>query len=92
MKVSASTLTRNLKPLVDAGWIELAAGSGARSRSVAITPAGRAKREEARHRWKAAQDGLNQLLGVDRVLALHALISESLELLSPTLPEVDDDE
>ena len=92
MKVSASTLTRNLKPLIDAGWIELTAGSDARSRSVAITPAGRAKREEARHRWKAAQDGLNQLLGVDRVLALHALISESLELLSPTLPEVDDDE
>lgn len=83
MKMSASTLTRNLKPLVDAGWVELAAGSDARSRSVAITPAGRAKREEARHRWKAAQDGLNQRLGAERVLALHGLINESLELLSP---------
>ena len=92
MKVSASTLTRNLKPLIDAGWIELTAGSDARSRSVAITPLGRAKREEARHRWKAAQDGLNKVLGVDRLLALHALIDDSLELLSPTLPEVDDDE
>lgn len=82
MKVSASTLTRNLKPLVDAGWLELAAGSDARSRSVTITPSGRAKREEARHRWKAAQEGLNQLLGVTRVLALHSLINESLELLT----------
>jgi DNA-binding transcriptional ArsR family regulator len=27
MKFSASTLTRNLKPLVDAGWVELSAGS-----------------------------------------------------------------
>ncbi len=86
MKVSASTLTRNLKPLIDSGWIELTAGSDARSRSVAITPSGRAKRGEARHRWKAAQDRLN------RVLALHALIDESLELLSTTLSELDDDE
>lgn len=84
MKVSASTLTRNLKPLVDAGWLELAAGSDARSRRVSITPAGTVKREEARLRWKVAQDSLNQLLGEDRVLALHQLINDSLEILSLT--------
>ena len=83
MKVSASTLTRNLKPLMDAGWLVMSAGSDARSRSVAITPAGRAKREEARYRWKVAQDRLNQLLGATRVLTLHSLINESLELLTP---------
>jgi DNA-binding MarR family transcriptional regulator len=83
MKMSASTLTRNLKPLIDAGWIELASGRDLRSRSVVITPAGSAKREAARQHWKAAQDSLNQLLGVGRVLALHGLINESLELLTP---------
>ena len=82
MKVSASTLTRNLKPLLDAGWIALTAGSDARSRSVVITEAGRVKRNEARYRWKVAQDGLNQLIGIQRVLALHGLINESLELLA----------
>lgn len=87
MKVSASTLTRNLKPLIDAGWLELAPGTDARSRSVVITPAGRAKREEARHRWKVAQENLNDLLGVERVLALHGLINESLELLTPLEPD-----
>ena len=92
MKVSASTLTRNLKPLIDAGWLELAAGSDARSRSVAITAAGRAKREEARHRWKVAQDSLNQLLGAGRVLALHGLINESLELLTPAQTEAGADD
>lgn len=92
MKVSASTLTRNLKPLIDAGWLELAAGSDARSRSVVITTAGRAKREEARHRWKVAQENLNGLLGVERVLALHGLINESLELLSPLEPEAGADD
>ncbi|ABM38277.1 MarR family winged helix-turn-helix transcriptional regulator [Polaromonas naphthalenivorans] len=87
MKMSASTLTRNLKPLVDAGWLELTAGSDARSRTVAITPAGRAKREEALGRWKVAQESLNQRLGAGRVIALHGLINESLELLSPVNPE-----
>jgi DNA-binding MarR family transcriptional regulator len=83
MSMDASTLTRNLKPLVDAGWITVVAGSDARSRSVAITEAGRDKRQEAQRRWKAAQQGLNDLLGVQRVIALHALLDESLQLLAP---------
>lgn len=82
MKVSASTLTRNLKPLVDAGWVALAAGSDARSRSVAITAAGHSKRNEARRHWKVAQQSLNAVLGAGRVLALHALINESMKLLA----------
>jgi DNA-binding MarR family transcriptional regulator len=91
MKISASTLTRNLKPLVDAGWVELAAGSDARSRLVAIKPAGRAKREQALQHWKVAQLSLNQMLGAERVLALHRLINESLELLSHSETGVDDE-
>jgi DNA-binding MarR family transcriptional regulator len=91
MKMSASTLTRNLKPLIDAGWIELAAGTDARSRTVVLTAEGRAKREDARVRWKVAQEQLNVLLGVDRVLALHNLINESLELLSPIESGADDE-
>jgi DNA-binding MarR family transcriptional regulator len=83
MVVDASTLTRNLKPLIDAGWIEVSAGSDGRSRTVTITDAGRDKRHEAQRRWKAAQESINQLLGVERVLELHALIDDSLALLSP---------
>ena len=83
MKLDASTLSRNLKPMVDAGWLTLSAGSDARSRTVAVTEAGRAKRDEARRRWKAAQDSLNRRLGAKRVLALHALIDESMALLAP---------
>lgn len=83
MKVDASTLTRNLKPLAAAGWVELSAGADGRSRSITITDSGRAKRAEAQRRWKVAQEGINQTLGVERVLALHALIKESLALLSP---------
>ena len=91
MKMSASTLTRNLKPLVDAGWVELAAGSDARSRTVRITATGHLKRQEALLRWKVAQESLNDLLGAGRLLALHALINESMALLSPVEAGADDD-
>ena len=82
MKMDASTLTRNLKPLVNAGWLTLSAGEDARSRLVNITEAGRSKREEARRHWKAAQDSMNQKLGPARVLALHDLINESMDILA----------
>jgi DNA-binding MarR family transcriptional regulator len=91
MKMSASTLTRNLKPLVDAGWVTLGAGTDARSRLVTITPAGHAKRDEALLRWKVAQESLNRQLGGERVLALHRLINESLALLASGESGVDDE-
>jgi DNA-binding MarR family transcriptional regulator len=87
MTMDASTLTRNLKPLIAAGWVELASGPDGRSRSVSITPAGRDKRTEAQRRWKVAQQSINALLGVERVLALHALVDDSLGLLAPVSVE-----
>ncbi|RQO83269.1 MarR family winged helix-turn-helix transcriptional regulator [Acidovorax sp. FJL06] len=82
MKMDASTLTRNLRPLVDAGWVTLEAGADARSRLVHITDAGREKRVEAQRHWKAAQLALNDALGAERVVALHALVDDSLALLA----------
>jgi DNA-binding MarR family transcriptional regulator len=79
MVLDASTLTRNLKPLVAAGWLTVGAGTDDRSHLIAITQAGREKRTEARRRWKVAQESLNRLLGVERVLALHELIDGSLQ-------------
>jgi DNA-binding MarR family transcriptional regulator len=83
MTMDASTLTRNLKPMLAAGWLQMSAGADGRSRLVHITDAGRGKRAEAQRHWKAAQEGLNQLLGVERVRAIHALVDESLVLLEP---------
>jgi DNA-binding MarR family transcriptional regulator len=91
MTMDASTLTRNLKPLIAAGWLELAPGADGRSRSVHLTPAGRDKRAEAQRHWHAAQMQLNQRLGVDTVVALHGLVDQSLERLTP-VPGGPDDE
>ncbi|MBC7916854.1 MAG: winged helix-turn-helix transcriptional regulator [Rhodoferax sp.] len=90
MRVSTSTLSRNLQPLVAMGVIEILPGADARSRLISATEAGQHKRTEAQRKWRIAQEAINQTLGVQRVLALHALIDESLELLSP-LGEEDDD-
>ena len=91
MTLDASTLTRNLKPMVDAGWLALSAGDDARSRLVHITDAGRVKRAEAQRHWKAAQESLNQLLGIDAVRSLHALVDDSLQRLAPQHAEDDDE-
>ena len=92
MTMDASTLTRNMKPLVGAGWIALDAGSDARSRLVSITDAGRDKRTEAQRHWKAAQDSINHLLGAQRVQALHSLVDESLGLLTDVTNIMNGDE
>ncbi len=81
MRLDASTLTRNLQPLVLHGWVTVGAGVDQRSRLVSLTDAGRTKRSEAQAEWKAAQQALNTRLGVDRVAQLHALIDECLALL-----------
>jgi DNA-binding MarR family transcriptional regulator len=90
MRMSTSTLSRNLQPLIASGWIEVNAGDDARSRLISATEAGQTKRTEAQRKWRVAQEGINATLGIARVLALHALIDESLELLSP-LDSGDDD-
>jgi len=81
MSLSASTLSRNLRPLINAGWLELQAGADARSHRVTITAAGRAKRTEAQRRWHSAQVALNHRLGLPLVAALHQLIDDALPLL-----------
>lgn len=83
MGLEASTLTRNLKPLVAAGWLTLEAGDDGRSRSVALTPAGREKRQEAQRRWRIAQERLNDTVGLERVAALHALVDDWMARLDP---------
>jgi DNA-binding MarR family transcriptional regulator len=84
MHMDASTLTRNLQPLVAQGWITLAAGDDARSRHVDLTDAGKAKQAEGKRAWKSAQAALNTRLGAARVAAMH-------DLLDACIADMDDD-
>ncbi len=90
MGLAASTLTRNLEPLVAAGGVVQEPGEDARSRLVRATPAGIALREQAQRAWKRSQLALNARLGDARVVRLHALLDECAALLDDA--EGDDDD
>ena len=78
MDMSASTLTRNLQPMIAAGWLLVGEGVDARSRTVSITEDGLEMLRQAQRRWKAAQVALNEKLGVATVAALHGLLDQGL--------------
>jgi DNA-binding MarR family transcriptional regulator len=88
MGLDPSTLTRNLQALQAAGWVVQAPGPDARSRQLVATEAGRALRTQAQQRWRVSQERINQVLGPERVTALHALLDECAALLD-TAPQED---
>lgn len=90
MEMDASTLTRNLQPLVAQGWVEIGPGDDGRSRFVAATPAGREKRAEAQREWKRAQLAFNERLGVANVVRLHELLDQCLAVMNETSGETDE--
>jgi DNA-binding MarR family transcriptional regulator len=57
-----TTLTRNLRPLVDAGWVEVRTGQDRREKWLKITRKGLAKLDEARPHWARAQERMRSLL------------------------------
>ena len=87
MGLDASTLTRNLQPMLAAGWVVQEPGVNARSRSIRLTQAGRDIQAEAQRHWKVAQQQVNATLGSERVAMLHALIDECAALLQTETAE-----
>lgn len=82
MQLEASTLTRNLQPLLRDGLLTMQPDpADARSRLVVATPAGHDLRAKAQRVWKQAQLALNEKLGVERVAALHVLLDECRSLM-----------
>jgi DNA-binding MarR family transcriptional regulator len=53
-----TTLTRNLRPLIDAGWVAVSPGEDRREKLVRLTEGGAAKLKEARPAWERAQERL----------------------------------
>ena len=57
-----TTLTRNLRPLVDAGWVAVRAGEDRREKWLRITAGGVAALKRARPAWERAQHRMRSLL------------------------------
>jgi len=57
-----TTLTRNLRPLVEAGWVAVRTGEDRREKWLKITASGVAKLERAHPAWERAQERMRSLL------------------------------
>lgn len=78
LDLDRTTLTRNLAPLRDAGWVRLADGADRRTRSVELTAAGRNLLALARPHWRRAEVALRQRAGGDVTDALQAVLTQTV--------------
>ena len=85
MNTERTTLSRNLKPLIDAGWVVLKPGTDPRQRIVTITASGRRVIDSANEAWRQAQSTLEAAMGLDDVRDLHVRLDRALHQLNPLL-------
>ena len=75
-----TTLTRNLRPLIDGGWIAVRPGDDRREKLVRLTDAGAAKLREARPAWERAQQRLRSRLPEETWSSLMDVLPELTRL------------
>jgi DNA-binding MarR family transcriptional regulator len=82
MAMDRTTLSRNLKPLVRNGLLEVRPGEDGRTRLVRITPAGEQALEEAYPLWQQAQQEIVGVLGEERHEALLGDVAQAVSLVA----------
>src|SRR5215204_472977 len=80
MAMDRTTLSRNFKPLVRSGLLEVRPGEDGRTRLVRLTPAGEHALEEAYPLWQQAQQETVGVLGEERHEALLGNVSRMVYL------------
>src|SRR5438445_13151230 len=75
-----TTLTRNLRPLIDSGWVAVDAGEDRREKLVRLTSAGTAKLVKALPAWERAQERMRSRLAKTNWSNLLALLPELARL------------
>lgn len=73
-----STLSRDLQPLLAAGWASSTQGADARQRFVRVTAAGRRVVARAMPHWQRAQDALGDGIGAQALAELHARLEDAI--------------
>lgn len=82
MGMDRTTLSRNLKPLVRNGLLEVRPGKDGRTRLVRITPAGEQALEVAYPLWQQAQQETVGVLGEERHEALLGDVARTVSLVA----------
>jgi DNA-binding MarR family transcriptional regulator len=75
-----TTLTRNLRPLIDAGWVAIRPGDDRREKLIRLTDAGAAKLHQAGPAWERAQERLRSRLPRGTWSSLLGLLPELTRL------------
>lgn len=86
MGMERTTLTRNLGPLLAAGWVTCVRGDDARQRCIEVTPLGRSAVAEARCHWQHAQDHVEAILGSAALQRLHRELDRTSTRIADTKP------
>src|SRR5262249_29084873 len=79
-----TTLTRNLRLLIDAGWVATRPGEDRREKLVSLSEAGAAKLREAAPAWERAQERLRSRLPKGTWASLVDLLPELTRLADAT--------
>jgi len=75
-----TTLTRNLRPLIDADWVAISPGDDRREKLIRLTAAGAAKLKQARPAWERAQEQMRSRLPKGKWATLMKLLPELTRL------------
>ncbi len=81
LSLDSTTLTRSLRPLIEAGWVRAVRGSDRRERHIQLTASGRQKVLDAMQSWRRAQHRLKKAIGPawdDLERTLHIVASSAL--------------
>jgi DNA-binding MarR family transcriptional regulator len=84
LDMDRTTLTRNLKALIELRWVEVKPGKDdARVRLVRITDAGIAQLRSARGPWQKAQAEVKATIGPANLIDLHELLDKYVPFFRP---------
>lgn len=78
-----TTLTRNLKPMQDQGWVMIKRGEDRRTKTLALSAKGRRLLEKAVPLWDEAQKEIVQRLGSTRWTSLMNQLKATSSLMNP---------
>ena len=81
-RMDRSTLSRNLKPLLDAELVAMQPGDDRRRKEFSLTAKGRTRLAAAYPRWRNAQQRFKRVFGAADSAALTALLGRALAAVS----------
>ena len=82
LALDSTSLTRMLELLKKRGWVQAKEGEDRRFRIFSLTPAGRAKFQQALPHWKRAQDLIEKELGQETIARLSGSLMEVTRVLA----------